>query len=99
MIEGQNIPDKNSEDKYIELKKEESTQHFPENSHAPELSQPVTSNQQPETENMETHAHHKTPDPGSALWSRPLAPHSLKNVGEKDLHVISVEIKKKNSTT
>lgn len=31
---------------------------------------------------------------GSALWSGPLAPHSLKNVGENELHVIGVEIKK-----
>ena len=29
----------------------------------------------------------------SALWSGPLAPHSLKNVGAKALHVISVELK------
>lgn len=33
---------------------------------------------------------------GSALWSGPLAPHALKNVGENDLHVISVELKNKN---
>ncbi len=30
---------------------------------------------------------------GSVLWSGPLAPHSLKNTGDKPLHVISVEIK------
>jgi len=36
----------------------------------------------------------KIPSVGSALWSEPLIPHSLKNVGDKDLHVISVEIKK-----
>jgi quercetin dioxygenase-like cupin family protein len=30
---------------------------------------------------------------GSALWSEPLAPHTLQNVGERDLHVISVEVK------
>jgi quercetin dioxygenase-like cupin family protein len=30
---------------------------------------------------------------GSALWSEPLAPHTLENVGERDLHVISVEQK------
>jgi len=28
-----------------------------------------------------------------ALWSEALAPHSLENVGETDLHVISVELK------
>lgn len=35
------------------------------------------------------------PDAGSALWSGPLAPHALKNVGENELHVISVELKNK----
>lgn len=35
----------------------------------------------------------KVPVPGTALWSGPLAPHSLKNTGENELHVISVEIK------
>ena len=29
----------------------------------------------------------------SALWSSPLPPHTLENVGEMDLHVISVEVK------
>ena len=33
------------------------------------------------------------PAPGTAMWSGPLAPHSLKNTGDKSLHVISVEIK------
>ena len=36
----------------------------------------------------------KIPIVGSAIWSEPLIPHSLKNVGVKNLHVISVEIKK-----
>lgn len=31
--------------------------------------------------------------PPVALWSPPLAPHSLENVGDRDLHVISVELK------
>jgi len=31
--------------------------------------------------------------PATALWSDPLPLHALKNVGENDLHVISVEIK------
>ena len=29
----------------------------------------------------------------SALWSEPLIPHRLKNIGNQKLHVISVEIK------
>jgi len=28
-----------------------------------------------------------------ALWSEPLIPHALKNIGDKDLHIICVEIK------
>lgn len=36
----------------------------------------------------------KNPIEGSAIWSGPLAAHSLKNIGDKNLHVISVEIKK-----
>jgi hypothetical protein len=36
----------------------------------------------------------KIPLPNSAIWTDALIPHSLKNIGEKDLHVISVEIKK-----
>lgn len=34
-----------------------------------------------------------TPLPGSALWSEPLMPHALKNIGVADLHIISVEMK------
>ncbi len=30
---------------------------------------------------------------GSALWSGPLPPHTLENVGESELHAISVELK------
>lgn len=33
------------------------------------------------------------PLPSSALWSDALPPHALKNIGEKDIHIISVEIK------
>ncbi len=33
--------------------------------------------------------------PHTALWSEPLGPHALKNVGANDLHIISVEIKNK----
>ena len=36
----------------------------------------------------------KIPSPGSDLWSEPLAPHALENIGDDPLHVISVEIKK-----
>ena len=31
--------------------------------------------------------------PPSALWSEPLPPHSLQNVGEADLRIIAVEVK------
>ena len=34
-----------------------------------------------------------TADPGSALWSAPLVPHYVRNVGDKDLHIIAVELK------
>jgi hypothetical protein len=33
------------------------------------------------------------PDPHSALWSEPLIPHKLENIGTRVLHVISVELK------
>ena len=33
------------------------------------------------------------PLPQTALWSEPLIPHALRNVGTQDLRVISVEIK------
>jgi hypothetical protein len=35
----------------------------------------------------------ETPLPSSAIWSGSLAPHSLENIGGKDIHIISVEIK------
>ncbi len=35
----------------------------------------------------------KSPLPSTALWSEPLTPHSLKNTGTKNLHIISFEIK------
>ena len=31
--------------------------------------------------------------PPPVLWSTPLPPHALENVGETDLHIISVEVK------
>lgn len=36
----------------------------------------------------------KTPSAATALWSEPLKPHSLENIGNTDIHIISVEIKK-----
>jgi hypothetical protein len=30
---------------------------------------------------------------GTALWSEPLGPHTLENVGAAELHVVSVELK------
>jgi hypothetical protein len=33
------------------------------------------------------------PEPPVTLWSEPLPPHSIENVGEADLHVIMVELK------
>jgi hypothetical protein len=40
----------------------------------------------------------KTIVPHSALWSEPLGPHALKNVGDADLHIISVEVKNKKTS-
>ena len=37
----------------------------------------------------------KIPLPCSAMWSESIPAHALRNVGENDLHVISVEIKSK----
>lgn len=37
------------------------------------------------------------PAKGAALWSQPLPSHALKNIGENDLHVISVEIKNRHT--
>jgi quercetin dioxygenase-like cupin family protein len=36
--------------------------------------------------------------PPQALWSEALAPHSLENVGTSDLHIISVELKRSDSS-
>jgi len=35
----------------------------------------------------------KKPAPGEAMWSPPLEPHTLHNIGTEDLRVISVELK------
>ena len=34
-----------------------------------------------------------TPQPGTAVWSAPLALHSLRNVGQHNIHVIMTEFK------
>jgi hypothetical protein len=31
--------------------------------------------------------------PGQAIWSAPLGPHTLENVGDEAIHLISVEVK------
>ena len=36
----------------------------------------------------------KTPLPSSAIWSDPLSPHALENIGKHPIHIISVEIKR-----
>jgi len=33
------------------------------------------------------------PVPASSIWSEPLVPHALKNIGNSDIHIVSVEIK------
>ena len=33
------------------------------------------------------------PPAGSALWSGPIGPHSVENVGQRELHILAVEIK------
>ena len=38
------------------------------------------------------------PETGSALWSEPLVPHALKNIGRSDIHIVSVEIKNFNNS-
>lgn len=33
------------------------------------------------------------PIPGTAIWAPPLPPHALRNVGDRDIHVILTELK------
>lgn len=33
------------------------------------------------------------PPPASAVWAKPLEPHALRNIGDRDIHIISTEIK------
>ena len=47
---------------------------------------------------LDTRAGAGPPPPGSTLWSGPLPPHSLKNVGETFLRVIMVELKDQTSS-
>ncbi len=35
----------------------------------------------------------RLPSSSTALWSEPLTPHALKNIGDGDIHIISVELK------
>jgi len=37
-------------------------------------------------------------EPPEVLWSQPLPPHSLKNIGDTDLNIYAVELKGDNST-
>jgi len=34
------------------------------------------------------------PRPGDALWLPPLPPHQVENIGDRDLHIIAVELKR-----
>jgi hypothetical protein len=36
----------------------------------------------------------KAPEPSTVLWSDPLPPHTLKNIGDKEIRVLNFEIKK-----
>jgi hypothetical protein len=42
---------------------------------------------------LDTRMTQSWPAPLVILWSEPLPPHSIENVGEADLHVIMVELK------
>ena len=42
---------------------------------------------------LDTRMAESRPEPPVTLWSEPLPPHSIENVGEADLHVIMVELK------
>ena len=42
---------------------------------------------------LDTRMAESRPEPPVALWSEPLPPHTIENVGEADLHVIMVELK------
>jgi hypothetical protein len=42
---------------------------------------------------LDTRSTGRPPEPSTALWSEPLPPHSLENVGDTELRVIMVELK------
>jgi mannose-6-phosphate isomerase-like protein (cupin superfamily) len=42
---------------------------------------------------LDTRSSNVIVEPGQAVWSGPLAPHTLENVGTQALHIISVEVK------
>jgi len=42
---------------------------------------------------LDSRAKAMKPAIGSALWSGPLQPHFVKNIGEGELHIIAVELK------
>lgn len=42
---------------------------------------------------VDTRSTHSTPRVGSASWGAPLPPHSLENVGQRELRTITVEMK------
>jgi len=42
---------------------------------------------------LDTRENGSLPRAGTAFWSQPLQPHSVTNVGDRDIRVISVEIK------
>ena len=42
---------------------------------------------------MDTRIGGSIPQAGAVLWSPPLPPHTLENVGESQIHVIAVELK------
>ena len=43
--------------------------------------------------NVTTDTRQNETDPPNVLWSEPIGPHAIKNVGDADLHVIGVEVK------
>jgi hypothetical protein len=52
-----------------------------------------------DTRNNDTPNNPEHPPEGSAQWSGPLAPHTLENVGQSSLRVISVELKNPTQPT
>lgn len=42
---------------------------------------------------VDTRGNQQLADPGKTLWSEPLPPHTLENVGDREIRLLSVEIK------